>query len=59
MKQHRDVEEVENMEKVKVFLYGIGAMGSCIAKSPPGLVTMKDLPIPCAVLKDMRKFNHQ
>jgi len=30
-----------------------------VLQAPPGLVTMKDLPIPSAVLKDMRKFTHQ
>lgn len=30
-----------------------------VINAPPGLVTMKDLPIPSAVLKDMRKFVHQ
>ena len=30
-----------------------------VLKAPSGLVTMKDLPIPSAVLKDMRKFIHQ
>ena len=30
-----------------------------VLKAPPGLATMKDLPIPSAVLKDMRKFVHQ
>lgn len=30
-----------------------------VLKAPPGLVTMKDLPIPSAVLKDMRKYIHQ
>jgi len=29
-----------------------------VLKAPPGLVTMKDLPIPSAVLKDMRKYMH-
>jgi len=30
-----------------------------VLKVPPGLVTMKDLPIPSAVLKDMRRFIYQ
>jgi 4-hydroxy-tetrahydrodipicolinate reductase len=30
-----------------------------VLRAPPGLVTMKDLPIPSAVLKDMRKYIHQ
>jgi len=30
-----------------------------VLKAPPGLLTMKDLPIPSAVLKDMRKYIHQ
>ncbi len=30
-----------------------------VLRAPPGLVTMKDLPIPSAVLEDMRKFIHQ
>lgn len=30
-----------------------------VFKAPPGLVTMKDLPIPSAVLKDMRKYIRQ
>jgi len=30
-----------------------------VLKAPQGLVTMKDLSIPSAVLKDMRKFIHQ
>jgi hypothetical protein len=30
-----------------------------VINAPPGLVTMKDLPIPSAVLKDMRKLVHQ
>ena len=30
-----------------------------VLKAPPGLVTMKNLPIPSAVLKDMRKYIHQ
>ena len=71
------------MEKVKVILYGVSAVGSRIAKfllgkngveivgvvmiansipkvinAPPGLVTMKDLPIPSVALKDMRKYIH-
>jgi len=30
-----------------------------VIRAQPGLVTMKDLPIPSAVLKDMRKYIHQ
>jgi 4-hydroxy-tetrahydrodipicolinate reductase len=30
-----------------------------VLKTQPGLVTMKDLPIPSAVLKDMRNYIHQ
>ncbi len=30
-----------------------------VFKASPGLVTMKDLPVPSAVLKDMRKYIHQ
>jgi len=30
-----------------------------VLKAPPGLVTMKDLPIPSAALKDMREYIHQ
>lgn len=30
-----------------------------VLKAPPGLVTMKDLPAPSAVLDDMRKYLHQ
>jgi len=30
-----------------------------VVNAQPGLVTMKDLPIPSAVLKDMRKYIHQ
>jgi len=30
-----------------------------VINAQPGLVTMKDLPIPSAVLKDMRKYIHQ
>ena len=30
-----------------------------VLKAPPGLVTMKELPVPSAVLKDMRKYIHQ
>ena len=29
-----------------------------VINSPPGLVTMKDLPVPSVVLKDMRKYIH-
>lgn len=54
------------MEKVTVVLYGVGAVGSSVAmivnsiprviNAQPGFVTMKDLPIPSAVLKDMGKY---
>jgi len=53
------------MEKVKVVLYGLGAMGSRTAKfllekeGAEIVGAMKDLPIPSAVLKDMRKYIHQ